>query len=422
VNIPDQQLPAVPSPTRSRRGTTVMLMAAVISAVGAYTFQVIGGRALGPVDFAPISILWTVFFVGFTVLLLPLEQLTIRRLTLSGGDASALRESRLVMAGVLLLTVAAAVGFVVSTLDRFFASNPVYILLVGSLFVLYGAYAIGRGFLAGRGRFAAYGGAVIGESTVRVLAAIPVVLLAPSAVGLGWAMVVAPLVILLVRPWRAPEHTLAVQSGTGTDTRFVAALLIAQAASQTALAAGPVIVGIMGGSAQAVSIFFVTFTLFRGPITASYNLTARVLPEFTRMAATGNHAGLKRWAVRLGLWGFGASVLIGLAAAAVGPSIVAFLYGEEFRPAPLLTGLAAAGVVGGLLVLFSTQILIAEGATQRLAGAWVVAIVAMGFVILLAPGDPSERVAVGFAVAHLVALAGIVVAVAIRPPVHALKK
>jgi O-antigen/teichoic acid export membrane protein len=324
-----------------------------------------------------------------------------------------------VVVGVLVLTVAAAVGFVVLTLDRFFTSNPVYILLVGMLFVFYGAYAVGRGFLAGRGRFAAYGGVVIGESVVRVLAAIPVVLLAPSAVGLGWAIVLSPLVMLLARPWRTPEHTIVVQSGTGTDTRFVAALLVAQAASQTALASGPVIVGLMGGSAAAVSVFFVTFTLLRGPITASYNLTARVLPEFTRMAAAGNQAGLKRWAVRLGLWGFGAAALTGLAAAALGPDIVAFLYGEEVRPAALLTGLAAVGVVAGLLVLFSTQILIAEGATQRLATAWIIAIVAMGLAIVLAPGDPSQRVAVGFAVAHLVALAGIVVAVAVRPPVRA---
>jgi O-antigen/teichoic acid export membrane protein len=419
ASISDQQFPTLAGKSKSRRGTTVMLMAAAASAGGAYIFQIMGVRALGPVDFAPISILWTVFFVGFTVLLLPLEQLTIRRLTLSGGDTGALRESRRVVVGVLVLTVAAAVGFVVLTLDRFFTSNPVYILLVGMLFVFYGIFAVGRGFLAGRGRFAAYGGVVIGESVVRVLAAIPVVLLAPSAVGLGWAIVLSPLVMLLARPWRTPEHTMVVQSGTGTDTRFVAALLVAQAASQTALASGPVIVGMMGGSAVAVSIFFVTFTLLRGPITASYNLTARVLPTFTRMAAAGNQAGLKRWAVRLGLWGFGAAALTGLAAAALGPDIVAFLYGEEVRPAALLTGLAAVGVVAGLLVLFSTQILIAEGATQRLATAWIIAIVAMALAIVLAPGDPSQRVAVGFAVAHLVALAGIVVAVAVRPPVRA---
>ncbi len=209
---------------------------------------------------------------------------------------------------------------------------------------------------------------------------------------------------------------------SGTDTRFVAALLVAQAASQTALASGPVIVGMMGGTPAAVSVFFVTFTLFRGPITASYNLTARVLPEFTRMAASGNHAGLKRWAVRLGLGGFGAAALVGLAAAAAGPAIVAFLYGDEFRPSALLAGLAAGGVVAGLLVLFATQILIAEGATQRLAAAWGVGVAAMALAILLAPGQPSVRVAVGFAVAHLVALAGIVAAVAVRPPVSGLKQ
>ena len=60
------------------RGTGFMVAGALIGAVGAYLFQVYGGRSLGPDAFAPVSVLWTTFFILATVLLVPVEQYVTR--------------------------------------------------------------------------------------------------------------------------------------------------------------------------------------------------------------------------------------------------------------------------------------------------------------------------------------------------------
>ena len=55
-------------------GTGLMVAGSLISALGAYLFQIVGGRALGAEGFAPISVLWTMFFILATVVLVPVEQ------------------------------------------------------------------------------------------------------------------------------------------------------------------------------------------------------------------------------------------------------------------------------------------------------------------------------------------------------------
>ncbi|MEX2420049.1 MAG: hypothetical protein WD652_06675, partial [Acidimicrobiia bacterium] len=55
-------------------GTPYILAGTVVASLGAYVFQVVGGRALGAADFDPITALLTVHFLVFTVLLLPIEQ------------------------------------------------------------------------------------------------------------------------------------------------------------------------------------------------------------------------------------------------------------------------------------------------------------------------------------------------------------
>jgi O-antigen/teichoic acid export membrane protein len=47
----------------------------------AYLFQLIGGRILGPVAFAPVSVLWTLMFLTGTIGLTPVEQFVAREAT-----------------------------------------------------------------------------------------------------------------------------------------------------------------------------------------------------------------------------------------------------------------------------------------------------------------------------------------------------
>lgn len=87
---PSAQAPSLSLHVRLGRvlcsGTGVMLAGTVVATIGAYVFQLLGGRALGPTAFAPVTVLWTVQFLVITVVMLPIEQMVIRRLDSRAGD------------------------------------------------------------------------------------------------------------------------------------------------------------------------------------------------------------------------------------------------------------------------------------------------------------------------------------------------
>ncbi|NIS31830.1 MAG: hypothetical protein GWO04_18595, partial [Actinobacteria bacterium] len=83
----------------------------------------------------------------------------------------------------------------------------------------------------------------------------------------------------------------------------LASFVAANAASQTIVAAGPLVVGFLGAPSKDVSIFFETFLLFRAPLTVAYNLVSRVLQPFARLVAEGRVGVLRTWTVRLAVGG-----------------------------------------------------------------------------------------------------------------------
>lgn len=400
----------------TRDGTGHMVGGTVLAALGAYGFQLLGGRVLGPVEFAPITVLWTIQFLIFTVIFIPLEQLVIRRLVLAPrtGARTVVRS----LAVVIGCSALAAGIFALLTLDLFFLGEALYAPLAVVLILGYGTFAVGRGALAGRRRFRSYGLATGAESMVRLAAAAAFLLVAARGISLAWAMLVGPLAILAwwPRPVRAGEPSEEAPHRQAPVGSFLSWYVVAQGASQTILAAGPLVVGALGGSPAAISVFFVTFTLFRGPITMTYSLVARVLPSFTALATGAGGARLRRWALRMGGSGLALGA-VGVAAGWwLGPPIVALLFGEGFRPSPVLGALAVGGSAVGLVALAANQILIARGHTARLAAAWVGALVVAALAVVVGPGDPGVRVGVGFLAGEVAALLGVVgVEAAARP-------
>ncbi len=391
-----------------------MVAGAIISAVGSYLFQLIGGRALGDVEFAPIAILWTLQFLGFTILFTPVEQLIIRRLVLSGGDMEAVRSVRATIALVIAGAAAAVAVYVGVTLDDF-QDDTTFVLIAVLLFISLGTYAVGRGILAGRRQFRAYGLAVTAEAVSRIIFAVAMLFLLDSAVGLGWALAAAPMAFLLAWRFRTPEAATLGRADETSAHRFLGGLLVMTTASQTILAAGTLVVAGLGAPKSAVSVFHVTFTLFRGPLTASYNVLARLLPGFTDRASRGEDRVLVASTLQIAGVGLVLAALGALAGAAVGPSVVSLMFGSEFRPDPELAGLAAGGVVLAGAALFISQILVARGTTNVLALAWAFALVVAAVVVAAgATLSPSNRVAIGFVAGEATALVGSVLAV-VRP-------
>jgi O-antigen/teichoic acid export membrane protein len=384
-----------------------MLGGTVVSIVTVLLFQVIAGRSLGAEAFAPIGVVWTVSFMVYTVFMIPVEQFITRRLALAHGNAEALAPSRVLLMSVIGVAIAIGVGFVLATVDRLFAGITAFVVLALALLVTRALLAIGRGFLAGRRRFTAYGGTLAAEGLVLLIAAAVVAAIHPTTLSFAAAMVLSPLVILLFRPFHTTTVTEPWVADNEAPVAFLGFLILATGASQVVIAGGPVVVGLIGGGAAAVSSIFVTFTLFRGPITSAYNLVARVLPDFTALAARGRAHVLTVWAHRITWAGYVLAVLGFTAAYLIGPAIIRVLYGAEFEPDAAVAGLAGAGVGAGLAVLFVAQIYVATGATRALAGRWLLALLIAGAAVAFGPGSAQARVALGFAVGELAALSAL---------------
>jgi O-antigen/teichoic acid export membrane protein len=384
-----------------------MLGGTVVSIVTVLLFQVVAGRSLGAEAFAPIGVVWTVTFMVYTVFMIPVEQFITRRLALAHGNAAALAPNRVLLISVIGFAIAIGVGFVLATVDRLFAGITAFVVLALALLGTRALLAVGRGFLAGRRRFTAYGGTLAAEGLVLLMAAAVVAAIHPTTLAFAASMVLSPLVILLFRPFHTTTANAPLIADNEAPVAFLGFLILATASSQVVIAGGPVVVGLIGGGAAAVSSIFVTFTLFRGPITSAYNLVARVLPDFTALAARGRAHVLTVWAHRITWAGYALAVLGFTAAYLIGPAIIRVLYGEEFAPDAAVAGLAGAGVGAGLAVLFVAQIYVATGATRALAGRWLLALMIAGAAVAFGPGSAQTRVALGFAVGELAALSAL---------------
>ncbi len=382
--------------SKDNRGTGLIVLATALSAVAVLIFQAVASRTLGTDGFAPVAVLWTVMFLLYTVLQLPAEQHLTRALVVT-RDRTQIGKVHRAMLVAFTAALLIGVGFTTATLDRFFEGSPVFVAITAAIVVSRSIMATARGSLAGRRRFAGYGASIALEAGALLLGGVLVARSGGGSVAFALVMAVAPLATLLARPFAAVEgspdhHLVDAQSGG-----FLAWLITATAASQVIIAGGPIAVSFVGGSATAVSIFFTSFALLRGPVTSAYNLVARVLPDFTELAHGDDPGRLWSWARRI--------TIGGLAVAAVGAAgsglllrpIVAAIYGEAFMPPTLAAALGGAGVGLGLGALFATQVYSAAALGARLALGWIVGLAAALTVLIVVEIEPVSRVALAFA-------------------------
>ena len=364
---------------------------------------------LGAERFAAISALWTIQFLIMAVALMPLEQLTIRTRAL--GSRTELRRAT---GGVIAVAAIAAGVYAGANLDALFLGEGVFVVLSVLSVLTMGVFAIGRGELAGRLRYRDYGLVTGGQAVLRLVAGLALVAATDSAAGGGWAMVVSPLLVLGWWRFRRQAPELSQPEGSGA---FLAGVLVANTAAQTILVAGPLAVERLGGAAAEVSILFVTLTLFRAPLAIANNLLARLLPPFSSLASGDGMATLRRWAVWLPATGAAVGAVAVAVGAWLGPAIISGLFGSEFRPTATTAALVAGGSVLATVAAFTNQILLAMGATWRLAAAWVFGLIVAATVMLVLSSDPATRVAAGFLAGESVALTAVAAAALVNPPV-----
>lgn len=383
-------------------GTTTMVAGGLAGAVLAYVFQAVGTRALGDVAFAPIAALWTAFFIVASILLVPLEQYVTRET--SRGRAIA--EDRRVIVWVAVLGVGGGAGYVALTLDSgIFAGNPVYIAVMALLVLGYTVLFTAKGVLAGSRRFADIGWVLTLEGIFRLLAGVAILAVVVAPWALAWAMVVAPTAALVLRFWR--HDRVRGEAEPVGARRFLGAYIGGSSASQLLLAGAPLGVAALGGSPALFSVIFVTFTLYRAPLTLIYSLQSRILPYLVTMGETGDDHGLRRIAVRVLTAGGILTLLGALVGWLVGPEVVGLLFGAEFQPATRVAMLAAGGVMAASTAQIGGQVLVARARTAALASAWGLGLVVAVLTMAVAAGTPDVRVATGFALGELVALVSV---------------
>ena len=393
--------PVVESERRGFRapGTTFMVSGGLIGAIGAYLFQVYGGRAIGAEAFAPIGVLWTVFFILATVLLVPVEQYVTR-------EVAAGRKAIPHDLGPAMITagIGATVGgaFVWATLDRFFGGSWQYIAQIVLLMFGYSLLMVGKGVLAGRRHFAGVGWILVLETTARLLAGIVAVRLASNAESLGWAMVLGGFAVVGMRWWR--HDTGESRARAAPAAGFLGGYVGGSVSSQLLLGGAPIAVALLGADAALVSVVFVTFTLYRAPMTLIFALQGRILPYLVGLASSDDHQRLGTIARRVVTGGAALAALGGLVAWVIGPEVVTLLFGDEFAPAKLVATFTAAGVMAASASQIAGQVLVAQARTPRLSLAWLGGLVSGLVALWFISGAPDMRVAASFAIGEGVAL------------------
>jgi len=383
--------------SRDNRGTWLIVLATAMSAITVLVFQAVASRTLETDGFAPIAVLWTVMFLLHTVLLLPAEQHLTRALVITRSKPD-LRSVYKAMLGAYGAALVIGPAFTAATLDRFFEGDWAYVALMAAIVVARSTMSTARGSLAGHRRFAGYAGTIAIESGTLVLGGIVVAGFGGGAVAFGIVMFLAPLSTLLARPFAEIEGHGERPNLPPQRPSFLAWLVLATAASQAIIAGGPIAVSFIGGSAAAVSIFFTSFALLRGPITSAYNLVARVLPDFTELAHSEEPHRLWKWGPRLVVLGLGVAVLGAIGAGIFLRPFVGAIYGDAFRPPQLAAVFGGASIGLGLGALFATQMYTAAAKGSKLATGWVIALgVALAF-LALSDLEPITRTAAAFGV------------------------
>jgi len=354
-----------------------------------------------------VSVLWTLMFLTGTVGLTPVEQFVAREAT-AGRRVLTRRSSAIGV--VALVTALAAATFTTLTRDTLFLGEPGFILLSVLIVVATCPLFIARGLAIGQRRFDLYGLMLGLEGIGRLIVGGLGLLIVGGPVGLAWGVAVGPALGLLVPTFRFERR--ASQPARGGAGAFLAPYIGASGASQLLLAGAPLAVAALGAGPATISIVFVTFTLFRAPVTIVYLVQGRILNVLVRLEIAGDRARLTRIRRTIELGGSLAVAFAGVTGWFLGPFIVGLLFGAAFRPAPIVAALAATGVAGAALAQLLGQLFVAEGRTGALARRWSIGLATAVLVLIVLPlvplagvTDPAVTVGAAFAAGELAAAA-----------------
>lgn len=410
-------MPPTDRATAARRGAGGVTAGVLVSGVATYVFLVVVARGLGPADYAPFAVGWSVSLVLAAGLFAPLEQETARRVAAAcAAGTPVAREAGLVgsvsavlaLTGALLLLLADGSG--VEAVGR--GSGTWWALLAVTA-----ASAVQmpvRGLLSGAGLLGRYGAVVAVEAVVRMVLAVLLVVLGVSSPGAFLALVAAGAVasVLVAAPLRRGGG-VATSGSSGSSVpgrldvaragRAVALLVVGTLTSQVLLNAGPVVLDALSQPGEpGASRLLAGLSLARVPLFLFTAVQAALIPRLVAQAASGDLPGLRRTVARL------LGVVAALTAAAtlgsllLGRPVVALLFGEGFALPGTDLALLSLAIGAYLVALSAAASLVALDAHAGVLRGWVAGLAVHAAVTAVVP-DLLLRVELGFLAGAFVA-------------------
>jgi O-antigen/teichoic acid export membrane protein len=371
----------------------------VVSGLLVNVYLAVVARALTPAEYATFGAFWALALVlGFGPFL-PLEQELARRLSLRESRHQVLiagAATAAVLAGLALVVLLAASPLASRSLD----GDPwAFGALVALCLVSAGQFLL-RAVLIGTDRLVRHGAVMVLDALLRLGAAVVLFAAGGTRASLFcWALVAAIAVAhlpLLPGAWRRAEHEVGVEADAPDPGRHTARalvgsatpLLVGSVCAQLLLNGLPVVVvALAHGTAQAAAgVFTAAFTLAKAPLSMVVPLQSAVVPTLTRLLGAGRRREVLR------LLAQGAAGLLGLAVIGVplawwlGPSIVALVFGSEYRMPGAQLAVIIAGVLAHVGLVVVTQVHVARGRHVDVAASWLVGLVVAGLTFAVVPG------------------------------------
>ncbi|HSL66501.1 MAG TPA: hypothetical protein VK874_17730, partial [Gaiellaceae bacterium] len=276
-----------------------------------------------------------------------------------------------------------------------------------------------RGLTSGLRWFPGYGLLLLADALARIAVALPLLVVASEGVA-ATAMVAAAVVSVAAVLWAGRHRLRALREPNGSTpfrlraaAGFAGPASVIAAADQVLVNGGPLVVVLAGGAGKTreAGVVFAATMLIRVPVFLFQGFAASLLPNLTTLHALRDRAVVTRaaWRACGAIAGFSAVIIV--AATALGPEVMALVYGEAYRVGRLELGLLAVGVAAYLAAATLSQLLLAVDRGRVAAVGWTGA--ALLFVVSYAviPGSPLERIAGGFALAAWLAVVFLAVAV-----------
>lgn len=394
----------MPTPRSSSRSRAASRLAAgsVLSGLLAYVFFATSTRGLGAAEAAPVAVLWSYWGFAAAGLTFPVQHWITRTAAVAGEDAvrdAWVTPARLVAVVVVLSAVAAWL-----LREPLFAGDARFALLIALVGVGAAGMGVVRGLLAARRRYAAVGAVLVAENLVRCVAALALVVLeVDDPAAYGAALLLGYLACAgWVSAWRTrPDTGPSVRDdGPRSAGTFLGGAAGAQVVAQAVLTGGPVLLAVLGGSPTEVTVLFAALALYRAPYTVLLGQVAQATGTLARLVDEKRLDRLARVERAL----LAATVVGALLGAAVGawpgPWLVTLVFGEDVRVEQGVSIALAVGSVLALATLVQGVVLLAHGRPERTLGAWLLALVPAGSVLVAAPESPTTTIATAFVTAH----------------------